>query len=265
MRVVIFVLVISVFFFSCKKQREKNIQVSKDYALYQNDLSSILPLFIHITSTKTYFNSVLKNQADTLNCCASANLVSGDTALISNGPIVFELDFDNCMDKDGFVKDGMILCTVYNYSSVAGGNIRMSFDEFKIGNSTLKGSVAITRIGVNEYTVSTSNFSISVDGDKISYDAFLNYSIDLGAVFEKLNDNVLVVSDENVFVNRNGVSYDVLNKQITRYMSCSYFSIGKVEIVNDKNTTQVLDFGTGGCENGANVTLDDDLFSINIK
>jgi hypothetical protein len=48
-------------------------------------------------------------------------------------------------------------------------------------------------------------------------------------------------------------------------MSCSYFSIGKVEIVNDKNTTQVLDFGTGGCENVANVTLDDDLFSINIK
>jgi hypothetical protein len=265
MRVVIFVLVISVFFFSCKKQREKNIQASKDYALYQNDLSSILPLFIHITSTKEYFNKVIKDQADTANCCAQVDLISGDTSSILNGPIQFTLDFDNCIDKDGFSKDGTISCTVYNYSSVAGGNIRIYFDEFKIGNSVLKGSIAITRLSSLNYSISPSNFSISVEGDKISYDAFLNYSIDLGSNLTILYDDVLTVTDEDVFVNRNGDNYDILNKQITRYMSCSYFSIGKVEIVNDKNTTQVLDFGTGGCENGANVTLDDDLFSINIK
>jgi hypothetical protein len=250
---------------SCKKQREKNIQVSKDYALYQTDLSTILPLIIHCTKNKSYFNQVLENQEDTLNTCASFSLVNGDTADISNGIIEFNIIFDNCLDKDGFTKNGEIVAKLFNYSESTGGNVLLTFSDFMIGESKLKGSISITRLSNNNYRIATSNFSITKEGKKIVYDAFLNYIISPNSDADDLFDNHITVSDSDAFINRSGDEYQILNKELFRSMNCSYFSKGKIEIVDEKNTTQVLDFGNGSCDGVATVTYDEDIFTFTIK
>lgn len=263
--VIISFVFLFVAFTSCKKQREKSIQASKDYALYQTDLSTVLPLVILCTKNKTYFNQVLFNQADTLNTCASFNLISGDTASILNGPITFKINFNNCQDKDNFTKNGDINVTLYNYSDNVGGNILLSFSDFKIGNSTLKGSISITRFALNSYRIATSNFTNTNDGKKIIYDAFITYLLEPNADVNYLFDDNLSVNDKDVFVNRLGSEYQVLNKELFRSMSCSYFNRGKVEIVDGKNTTQVLDFGNGTCDGVATVFYDENEFSFTIK
>ncbi len=250
---------------SCKKQREKNIQVSKDYALYQTDLSTILPLVIHCTKNKSYFNQVIENQEDTLNTFASFSLVSGDTADISNGAIEFNIIFDNCLDKDNYTKDGEIVAKLFNYSESTGGNVLLTFSDFLIGESKLKGSISITRLSINNYIIATSNFSITKDGDKIVYDAFLNYIISPNSDADDLFDNHLTVSDSDAYINRSGDEYQILNKELYRSMSCGYFSQGKIEIVDKKNTTQVLDFGNSNCDGVAKVTYDEDIFTFTIK
>jgi hypothetical protein len=250
---------------SCKKQREKNIQVSKDYALYQTDLSTILPLVIHCTKNKSYFNQVLENQEDTLNTCAAFLLISGDTSDISNGSIDFVISFDNCIDKDNYTKNGLISATLFNYSESIGGNGLLSFSDFLIGASYLKGSISITRLSLNKYRVAASNFSITKDNKKIVYDAFLNYTISPNSEDDNLFDNFIVVNDSDVFIDRFGNEYTILNKEMYRSMSCSYFSKGKIEIVDKKNTTQVLDFGNSNCDGVAKVTYDEDIFTFTIK
>lgn len=262
-KIVYIVTIIFISFSSCKK-REKNIQASQDYAHFQNDLSAIIPLAIHLAQSKSYLNHILISQKDSLSTCASINYTSGDTSQISNAPIQFNLRYENCIDTDGFTKNGVINCTLSNYLSINGGSCVITLNSFRINDRVLSGSILITHTSGYDFKIATTHFVTKVGKRSYSYDGFLDYTITNGNNMALLTDNSVTVSDNGEFYDRFGKSYIVDNQGITRYLNCGYYSSGIVEIVNEDNTTQVLDFGVGQCSSQANVTFAEDVFTISL-
>jgi hypothetical protein len=261
MRSFVFLLV-SLFFLlniSCKKQREKNVVVSRDYAIFQQKLTEIVPLVLHITQSKSYLNDKIYRAKDSVHSQAVITLIQGDTSNISEGPIVFDLDFENTQEVVS--KSGKVIVTVFQYSRVIGGNIRLLFSNFKIGSISLSGQLQISRLSSGNFLISQANFYMVDGGKKFGYEAFITYTIDRGNEHDLLEDDSITITDSGEFTNRNKVIYAVTNIGIIRKMSCLYIEKGLVELINEDNVTQVLDFGSG-CDNTATVTYDDSILTV---
>jgi hypothetical protein len=244
---------------SCTKQREKNVVVSRDYAIFQQCLTEIVPLVIHMTQSKRYLNDVIQRGEDSLHSQAKILLLEGDTSDISLGTIVLDVDYTDT--EEIVMKSGKISVSVFQYTRSTGGNIRLVFDGFKVKQVTFSGQLQIARLSTGNFSIAQANFYLSDAGKRISYDAFITYSIDRGADLDVLSDDRITISDSGEFTNRNKVRYSVTNIGIIRQMSCQYIEKGLVELINTNNVTQVLDFGSG-CNNEATVTYDESVLNV---
>ncbi len=243
----------------CKKQREKNVFVSRDYAIFQQSLTEIVPLALHLTQSKKYMNAVIESGEDTVHTQAKIALIEGDTADISSGSIVFELDYANT--QESHLKSGKVRITVFQYSRNSGGNIRLAFTDYKVRQVSFSGHLQISRLSSGIFLIAQANFFLTDAGKRISYDAFIMYSIDRGDDLDELQDDTITITDSGEFLNRNKEGYSVTNIGIIRKMSCRYIEKGIVELINTNNVTQVLDFGSG-CNNEATVTYDESVFNV---
>jgi hypothetical protein len=258
-KVLLLVILFTGVLVSCQKSREKNVVVSRDYAIFQQNLSEILPLLLHITQSKDYLNRVIQTGGDTLHTEAGISLVSGDTSNISLAPVVIELDYTDTEEVGP--KSGIINVTIYQYSRWSGGNLLVKFENFKVNNSVFSGQLQLSRISGGNFSISQANFYMVDSGKKINYESFITYSIDRGPDLDVLADDVLTIIDNGEFTNRNKVTYAVTNIGIIRNLSCRYIEKGLVELINDNNVTQVLDFGSG-CDNEATVSYDGSVLNV---
>lgn len=254
MRLLSLIIFITILMVSCNRTSEKSIQPAKDYILFQEGLSNVIPLLIHTAQSQNYLLQVLHNGQDTLNSCANYVYLDGDTLDITIDPMQYEITFSQCTDLDEELKNGTLQCILYDYFNVDSSSCFVSFDGFSINDNILSGSITIKRIDGNEYKISTSNLKLIVGTREINYEGSLNYSMSTGGSVNLLFDNFIAVRDQGALNDRYGHDFMINTESISKALSCKWFNGGFVELEDTDGESIVLDYGAGACDNSATVT-----------
>lgn len=265
----VFVLTLLILAFTgCKKQKEKNIQPSKDFSLITNDISSIVPLVLHLAQSEEYLRTVLAIGDDSLNTSAIISLVSGDTLNVSNSsPLVFDIDYSSgVIDMDGIYKKGVVRCEIRGFMTSSGATCSCSFRDFEIGENPLTGAISITNTGALSHLITTSNLKLKVAKKHIDFDADMRViQLEGNKTLTNLLDDSFYISSTSIIVDRYGKEFDVFAEEILKKYSCKWLSGGYAELNDDKNKVQVIDFGDGVCDNEAVVTIEDEVYTIDLE
>lgn len=260
----LFIIVIVLTLLGCTRSKERSIQPARDYALVHQDLSEIIPLIIHTGQSQNYLLDRFREGADTLNSCATYTYLQGDTVNIAIEPIQYEINFAQCYDHDGDLKNGSLKCILYDYFNVDSSSCFMSFDAFSLNNNIVTGSLNIKRISGNSYKVSTSALRIIIGTREIHYDGSITYQMSTGTDVNSLYDNKLVVLDNGFLTDRYGSEVEIHNEGISKALDCHWFYGGFVELADSEGESLVLDFGAGSCDSDATITISDEETAIKL-
>ena len=257
-----------IIFSGCKKQREKNIQPSKDFALISNNIQSIIPLVSSLTLTGDQVRSAIATGIDSVNTCASFTLVSGDTLNVSNAsPLIFDIDFSSgCLDNDGWDKSGVIRCTLYGFMKNTGANCSCSFVDFEIDDNTLSGGIVITNTAALSLLITTSNVKLKVGKKYIYIDTDMR-SIQLTGYLTPHNllDNSYLTSLTAALTDRYNSEFEVFAEELYKHYSCKWIARGFAELNDKNNVAQVIDFGDNSCDNQATISIEEKVYTIELE
>lgn len=264
MKKVLLYLVLILLAASCNRTKEKSIQPARDYILIQEGLSNVIPLIIHTGQSNNYLMDRIRHGLDTLNSCASYTYLGGDTVDINVEPVQYEINYNQCEDYDGELKNGSLMCILNDYFNVDSSSCFVNFDSFSINNNILVGSVLIKRNGGNNYKIITSNLKLIIGTREINYTGTVYYTLSTGSNIDWLYDNQLIVTDKGSLNDRYSQEVTVNNAGIIKNLSCEWFSEGFVELEDESKESIVLDYGDGSCDNKGVVTNSGEDIVINL-
>lgn len=239
---------------SCTKSTERSIQASKDYALIMTDISLIVPLVAHTVQSKGYVMDRIRSAQDSLNSCASYLYVSGDTVDITNQNLVIEVLYSQCVDFDGAHKNGSLMLNISNYFDVDSATCSVQLKDFSINNNIFSGVINFKRKGSDEFEVSATGMQIFVGTKQILYKGSWRCEMGTGTSASFLFDNLIEVEELGTLEDRFGNVFQTIGSGLVRDLSCNWFGSGVVELEDAEGESQILDYGSGSCENVATIT-----------
>lgn len=235
----------------CTKSKERSLQASKDYALVMTDISQVVPLIIHTIQSEGYALERMRTSLDTLNSCATYSYVSGDTVDISNENVVMEMLFTQCIDFDGSLKNGSLILNISNYFDVDSATCSVQLTNFSINSNIFSGTLNVKRKGSNQLEILASNVKVIIGTREVSYQGTWLCEMGTGGNVFYLYDNLLQVEEEGELVDRYGAAAMTIGTNLDRDLSCNWFGAGVVELEDQEGESQILDFGSGTCDNTA--------------
>ena len=242
----------------------RSLQAAKDYNLIVQNLSSVVPGIIHLTKNESNLLEALRDSIDVNATCGNIIYLSGDTTDISLDPIEFEIDYPFCKDADSVIRNGKIKITLFDYLSNEDAFCNVVFNDLNFDNQELEASFVLSRVGENEFNLNPTELFQRVGTRRIQYDADFLYVFTSGIDPNGILDDVLTVAEQGVLTDRNAKVYNITNGGITRDISCKWFSSGIVEMVDEDNATQVLDYSKTLCEPTAELKFEGDSLVVNL-
>lgn len=268
-KIIVFYILLNIFFqYSCKKNNpvsDKDIQSIEDNIVADNLLQDV---FVNVNS---YAVNYLKS-----------NIAKIDTSLIvtiyprypiDSFPKTMIINYSNGINcSDGKIRKGKIIATVYNYwQHSIEDSMQVELVNFIVDSVKINGSLVIKN---TENSDSTQKFSLNISNCKFDFEngkffqinssKTINWISGFNTITDFLDDNFLIDGKSNG-INRNQVGFEAKIISSLKYSSQCYsgkITQGIIEITPQDATKRIVDFGSGVCDNIANITINGTSFSI---
>lgn len=229
------------------------------------------------TTVKDYLNMVSAFSLSTVeeitsgeDGLKSATLVDCLTVTIhenENGefwPRSWTLDYgtENCECYTGVLRRGKINVSLSDWWKNEGSLKEITFEDFYMNDNKMEGVKTILNTGLNESGNLTFSKKVTdakltyADGSTITWNCDKNSEQIEGGATLLFADDVWAVTGSGSGVNLDGKSYTMtINTPLIYNNGCFYPASGIVEISTEGEDLKVIDYGTGECDNLANVTV----------
>lgn len=276
-KILILTLVIasaSIFMIGCKKdsKNEKDRTIEKELiASSQNEAIAQMTFegvdqiadeaFTGITSpTKSTGNGILGP-------CATKTI---DTISV---PHTLTIDFGtvNCLCNDGKYRRGQIIISFQGHYKDSASYHTTTFNNFYVNNNHVMG----TRTRLNNGTNAAGHWNITttvngtivfaLSGDTLTWSATHNKEWLQGYWSPSIWNDIFLVTGNASGVKPNGATYTkTILTPLKRVMPCHYFVSGTVQMVQSNKPTRLLDYGNGGCNPWATLTVNGVTHTIHL-
>jgi len=202
----------------------------------------------------------------------SAELVSCLTVTIhenENGefwPRSWTLDYgtENCTCLLGNTKRGKINVKISDWWRNEGSLKEITFEDFYMNDNKMEGIKTILNTGLNEngnltFTKKVSDAKITnTDGLTITWSCEKQSEQIEGGATTLFADNVWAVTGAGSGINLDEKAFTMkITSALIYKTGCFYPVSGTVEIETEGESVKTIDYGTGDCDNKANVTVGD--------
>lgn len=281
--ILIIVALLSVGIFAgCKKsespvETDTETQTAIDYSICEREFVQVGPTATNLTikTKSTPRDRVIENYSNWQSTCDTLTYISGDTLWSSPGHSnpVYEYDFGTCAGYgfDGVTRTGKWRIT-FRQGGIrkAGASMLVQFINYKLNNvSYMADSVVFNNGGMNNgiftYTINVYNAVCASPSWTITYSSTRSVSVDTKNTVDPTDDVVTIVSGHASGKNRNGISYSVSIKNLTKPANCKYITAGTVDITPSRKNTRTINYGNGTCDDKATVTINGNTFEITLN
>ena len=178
-------------------------------------------------------------------------------------PRVIIIDFgEGCEDRRGNIKTGKIIINISDDMKEEGATRTVTYEDYTVGGNEISGSRTVINKGINE----KGNWIIEWQSDMlikkveegVEINRTSNATREWMAGFEtaEKSDDSFQITGTGSITQNGSVTF---NREIIVPLlvdrSCRYILSGQVELTNEESS-MLIDFGDGTCDNTATVTKD---------
>jgi hypothetical protein len=260
---VVFGLMIS--FNSCTKKRDKVEQTAKDYGIAEiifNDIVNQVDKAIKMTFSGNKNNN---------NSCPLITLTP--TVPEATFPKTVTIDFGSgCTGPNGVIRAGIITATISGKYSEPGTIVNVALKNYTRNGFSVKGEQTITNAGKNAYSNTIYNIVvtdaiINTNEGTISWSSIQKREWLLGedTPWPELIDDVFRTTGLVKGVNTEGESFkgNIL-LPLKSDFNCRFITEGSVNLKVDDLPGQTLYYGSGACDDKAELTYNNKFFKVNL-
>ncbi len=196
------------------------------------------------------------------------------TADTTSNPMVLTIDFGNtnCLGADGNNRRGVITATFTGKYRDPGTVISVSLQNYYWNDYKVEGTKTVTNEGLNGsgnlwYTVVVANAKITDPGGTwfVTWNSNRIREWIEGAGTATIWDDVYLIDGTASGVNRRGNSFEVeITSPLRIELGCRWIVSGTLEIKPQNIATRYVNYGNGGCDDDAVVTINGYDYNINM-
>jgi len=271
----VFLLFCSSFILICSCTKDNSVNNSNDnetQTASDNMLAQSINDEVTTVAVQSEDNLVIGNLGDSvygflLSPCAaiSINTVSSPHQLI--------IDFGNtsCKCLDGKYRRGKILVSYTGLYKDSGSSHAISFDNYYVNNYKLEGTQIVVNNGHNKdgnitFSVDVNSTITDTSDNKLIYTSTRTREWIAGAGTSGLSgwlDDVYSITGTASGTSFNGTSYTAkITSPLIVALNCKWTESGKIDFKPTGSLTRTIDFGNGGCDNKATVSIGGLSFDI---
>jgi len=260
-------LIFALFSSSCRRSvrdEDRDTKAAQDFALADiafNDVSNLL-------------TEVMENEsglrATNLNLgCAT---ITVDTLAF---PMTVTIDFgaSNCLGGDGRNRRGIINATFTGKYRDSLSVITITTNNYYLNDHKIEGTKVVTNKGHNSdgnlwYTVVITNAMITApDGTwNVTFNSNRTREWIGGESTAILSDDVYEISGTMDGTSRTGNHFTASTTTPLRVeLSCAWIVSGVINLTPDNVSPRVIDFGSGSCDNDATVTVNGNVYEVELN
>ncbi|MDQ3049048.1 MAG: hypothetical protein M3R27_15975 [Bacteroidota bacterium] len=259
-----FSLILIISISACRKndkEEDNDITFSRDNAEAQSAFSGIWKQLSEVSDSTTQLR---------LASCATWTLDNYDTVTY---PKTLTIDYGtvNCLCSDGVNRRGKIIATYSGKYRNPGTIISITLNNFFHNNNQVQGSQSFTNSGLNTagnltYSAIVSNGSITTSLGIISWSS--NQTIEwVSGQSTMMNpfDDAYLISGSSSGTGLNGNSFTTsINSPLRTELACRWITSGSFILSPQNYSSMTMDYGSGGCDNSATVTLNASTTTISL-
>lgn len=254
---------------SCHKKDTESYKLSaEDNSLCENMFNEVFRIAYDVMQsdpTMTYFSSAVIP-------CA---VITQNTLQPDSFPRIITIDFGTgaCVGTDARTRTGKMIITLLDTFNTANKDIKISYNGFKIDGTTIAGQTTIIYNGivagnpVFRLKVSSANL-VDYNGKNLTWTADRTFEL-----FEGKNTPWPVIEDDSFLISGSGsgtnTSGSLFNFALTKSqifnLNCKWPESGTMDIAPGDLDNQSLDYGFGGCDVKAVLTIKEDPYDIVLR
>lgn len=252
---------------SCRKSvrdEDNDTKAAQDFALADiafNDVSNLL-------------TEVMENESGlrAANINLSCATVTVDTLAF---PMTVSIDFGttNCLGGDGRNRRGIINATFTGKYRDSLTVVTITPSNYYLNDYKIEGTKVVTNKGHNSdgnlwFTVVITNAIITAtDGTwNITFDSNRTREWIVGESTAILSDDIYEISGTMDGTSRTGNHFTASTTTPVRVeLSCAWIVSGVIEVTPDNVSPRIIDFGSGGCDNAATVTVNGNTYDVELN
>jgi hypothetical protein len=268
--------VVSILIPSCRKDKDdddKDTMTARDNALAEghfNDAANIADQAA-TGSLSSYLSPSGTEVKSMLSTCAT---ITHDTT-ISPRLITINFGTTNCLCSDGRYRRGIINVSYTGAYRDSASVHTITFNNYYVENHKISGTKTVTNNGHN--TAGHLTYSINVTGQ---VDKFNGGVVTWNSTRTRewiLGENTMVWGDDVYLItgSASGVSTPAggtatsftanITSALRKEIGCRNIVSGKFELTPSGKATRYVDFGTGACDNQAQVTINGHVYNVTLN
>ncbi len=271
-----FIVITMLLFPACTRTSPNDLSDGDDNGGYASDLSRIEwanndIISIADAAGNSYNGAFMRTTQTTLGTCATVGtdtIHTPHTLTIRFGP-------SDCICLDGKARRGTIIVAYNGHYSDTSQIHTITFDNYAIGDNTMSGTLRTIRVD----TTVTGNWYYKVivnDSMNVSLDPLNSmYVTWQGSLVRKWvtgytsssdrNDDVFSISGNATLTRPNGHTFSCDIAVPMQYaMNCSFAQSGVVDVTGFNPPMRVLNYGSGGCDNSAQLSIKTNVYTLNL-
>ena len=188
-------------------------------------------------------------------------------------PHTLTIDFGttNCLCNDGKYRRGQIVISFQGHYRDSASVHSTTFTNFYVDDNHVMGTRTRVNNGRNaagHWNITTSvngTIIFATTGDTLSWNATHNKEWLQGYWSPSIWNDIFLITGNASGTRPNGVTYaKTILTPLKRVMPCHYFVSGTVQIVQSNKPTRLLDYGNGGCNPWATLTVNGVTHTIHL-
>lgn len=249
---------------SCRKEKEQTFDIvsARDDARAEQSWNDVFETVDEIASNTDGLKS--------------GNFPCVDTCIVDtlSNPMSLLIDFgdDYCVGNDGRTRTGQILVTFTGRYRDPGTVIVITPQNHYVDGFLIQGTKTITNQGTNGngqpyFSVVVSDASITAPNNEytVSWNSTRTRTWIQGNNTLALWDDVYEITGGSSGINRNGDPFSVTITEALRLeLNCPWITSGTVQITPANGPVRVRDYGDGDCDNNATVSVDGNIYEIEL-
>jgi hypothetical protein len=265
-------------FTACKKdskEEDSDTVPAQDNSLAEsnyNDANTMVDASVTFGASflyRTATNQDVARLEDVLGGCVSVTI---DTV---NSPRTLTINFgtSNCLCVDSRYRRGKILASWNGKYRDAGTVVTISYDNYFVNDNQIKGTHKTTNMGLNNaghlvYLIEVNGSIVKANnGGTITWASTRSREWIQGSHTPlNIQDDVYAITGSASGTTASGQTYAIaITQPLLRWMNCYWFESGKIEVTPAGRLARTLDYGSGGCDNKATVTIAGTTYNISLN
>lgn len=266
----VFLAIVAALAVSCSKkddqQDELDLYPARDMALIQGAYSDAFSMVDKVGKSEPGLR-------DNYGLPECATVIFQDTLQF---PYTLMIDFGetNCEDEYGILRRGKIHITITGPYQDVGTSITTWLDNYFVMNHQLQGERVVTNLGQNEmenlhFSVEESNVSLTAPNNEwVSYwesNRDREWVSGRNTMWNPFDDEYSITGAASG-VTRLGTPYTIeITQPLIVKVWCPYIVSGGLDVLPENSSVLQVDYGAGGCDQMATVTVNGNEYDITLQ